>query len=872
MAFYLPKPTGSIFCGRTMWETAPDDLVNGFIQHKLGIGTYKKGKYIGKHFKSELILMENYAANRTSPNVYENTYTLPSSGWGRIEPKGHLSLSVMNQQTRHSLCVGKYVDFDMVNCQVEILRQKAISAGLGSKIPRLIEYCDAPKEIRLKVVDFHKLEPYYDSVVDDYPWQPKDQAKNLMIALAFGGSYDKWKDKFKVGSDRMGFVDEIQKELEMLSKRIYAENPEMVADLMKKPDWSKKSDKARARSAMATWCQTLEHLCQEKVAWEVILKYGLNLNWTVPSQDGFMLLEDDVVKYLPEDHTELLEFMKASCEKELGLSMTWSVKEFDNPLPNGIPKFVEALTVDEKRKRVLDKVLDEPVKQMIKSFNPKASTKLCFADSDFGEAFVGLYADNYCFCNGIIYHFNGVYWEADNKNHTHIQLFINTVFCLEMKRWIKDKISGCLRGQAEDDATDDESGANDKHMAFWSRLNIYVGEYLKAQRSNELLIKMICSKICNDRQEWDLNPHIFVFENCVFNLLTGKEETPNPKHFMTSCCGWAYNKNYKCDDKLDKLLESIFKDKTVRDYILAAFASGLTGIQNRSVYIFTGVGGNGKSLIDEFFLYMLGEYGYVLPKTFLTQPFKDGANPEAMNLHNKRSVIVSEPDASKNICCSSLKAMSGDAVISSRQLYGAVEKVIIRATNFIECNTAPNLDEMNDAMTDRLGEGVIEFPACFVKQSVYNAMTEEDQAKVGIQNAWYKTDEFKDGYKQELFNTLLPFVTAKVPVPQSVVKASRIYLSKSDMLYDWFVDNYDPVEGEAVKVRSLYTFFRNSTSFTWNKAQKEMFATEKKFVECVRKNVFMRKLVKDRNEYYGAIQLSSLSICGWREKVRGEDE
>ena len=137
MAFYLPKPTGSIFCGRTMWETAPDDLVDGFIQHKLGIGTYKKGKYIGTHFKSELILMENYAANRISPNVYENTYSLCISGWGRIEPKGHLSLSVMNQQTRHSLCVGKYVDFDMVNCQVEILRQKAISAGLGSKIPRL---------------------------------------------------------------------------------------------------------------------------------------------------------------------------------------------------------------------------------------------------------------------------------------------------------------------------------------------------------------------------------------------------------------------------------------------------------------------------------------------------------------------------------------------------------------------------------------------------------------------------------------------------------------------------------------------------------------------------------------------------------------
>ncbi len=521
---------------------------------------------------------------------------------------------------------------------------------------------------------------------------------------------------------------------------------------------------------------------------------------------------------------------------------------------------------------ICDHESNEAIKMLLSIFNPKAPTRVCFTDSVFGQLFKALYGDKFVYCCDIIYHFNDVYWEADNKKHTNIQHFINTTFITDLKRWIRGKITYYASKNSEDTETEENSN-DDKYLVFWTKLNLYVTEYLQTQKATEQLIKMVCSKICNDSQKWDLNPYMFVFKNCVFDLKEGKVATPNPADFMTTCCGWDYDFNYECDDKLLKLVTSIQPVQDVRDYLLQAYSTGMVGIQNRNVFIFTGTGGNGKSVLDELLFAMLGGYSYTLPKAFLTQPFKEGANPEVINLHNKRAVIVSEPDANKNIVCSSLKAMSGDSKISSRRLYGDIETINITATNFIECNTAPDLDEMNDAMTDRLGEGVINFNSKFVKQSVWDSATDEERASwAGIQDLYYKSDDFKTAYRQCFFDMLVPYVMKTIKVPASVVASSSVYLTKSDPIYPFLLEHYEKADGSVIKVKELHSKFVQQNGYNWTKQQKEKFGSIRKFEDAVKQNVFMRKLIKDRKEYYGAIQLSALSICGWKEKEEEIEE
>ena len=516
---------------------------------------------------------------------------------------------------------------------------------------------------------------------------------------------------------------------------------------------------------------------------------------------------------------------------------------------------------------IIDKCVEEEQKLLWCDFNVKVPRLTCFTDVAFADIFTGLYSDKFRFTNGFIYHFNGIYWERDNKHHSNIHQFIDTVFYKDVKKWILGKITYWTKRAGE---TEDEDNTN-KGIAFWGKVSICVKDYMKSQKHKAEMIKAICSKICNDKQQWDLNPYIFVFKNCVFDLKLGKKVEPNPTDFMATCCGWDYDENYK-DTELVKVIDTIQRDKGVRDYLMKAYYSCMVGIQSRNVYIFTGTGGNGKSVLDELLMSMLGDYGYALPKTFLTQPFKDGANPEAIALHNKRCVLVSEPDANKNICCSSLKALSGDCKISSRKLYGDIESVNIVATNIVECNTPPNLDEMNDAMSDRLGEGVIDFNSKFVKQSVYDAMDEEERVGVGVRNAYYKTDEFKEQNRQSLFNLLLGYRSINVDVPDIVVKSSKVYLAKSDLFYDWFIDNYELDKECVCKVKDIYYAFKNDMGYNMSKNDKEKYGTEKKFISALGSNIFVRKYMKQKDDYYNTIQLKCNSLVGWKEKEQEKED
>ena len=66
------------------------------------------------------------------------------------------------------------------------------------------------------------------------------------------------------------------------------------------------------------------------------------------------------------------------------------------------------------------------------------------------------------------------------------------------------------------------------------------------------------------------------------------------------------------------MLNQIFPDKDVKEYVLLLFASFLSGsTKNEQFHIWYGGGANGKSLLIELFQECLGDYACVLPITLL---------------------------------------------------------------------------------------------------------------------------------------------------------------------------------------------------------------------------------------------------------------
>jgi len=181
----------------------------------------------------------------------------------------------------------------------------------------------------------------------------------------------------------------------------------------------------------------------------------------------------------------------------------------------------------------------------------------------------------------------------------------------------------------------------------------------------------------------------------------------------------------------------------VVDYLLEVLSTGLTGLQIQKVFILTGAGGNGKSVIVDLLMEMLGQYGYLLPQGFISEPIKEGGNPAAFNLGGKRTVITSEPDEKAGLCASNITSLTGDTTLSVRTLYSSKCGIELTLTFLMVCNEKPKFDESNDAIRRRVEGGVIPFTKSFVSQEYYDGASDDERKHLRIGNGKYQTREWR---------------------------------------------------------------------------------------------------------------------------------
>jgi phage/plasmid-associated DNA primase len=334
---------------------------------------------------------------------------------------------------------------------------------------------------------------------------------------------------------------------------------------------------------------------------------------------------------------------------------------------------------------------------------------------------------------------------------------------------------------------------------------------------------------------------------------------------------------------LNNLINIILPVESVKHYILSVFATGLTGVQIENIFIYTGDGGNGKSLLNLLFLDTLGnQYGYNLPSIILQSALKTGANPELANLHKKRYVVAQEPDHNKKICMSAVKEITGGKKINARALYSSKMDVLLCLSLCIECNQKPLLDEVLDAVIRRLR--VVPFITKSVEQAEYDALPEDERVNVNVKNTYYKSIEFQEKFKQAFFEILKPYAKAfyenncELPdVPAECAKENRDYLAVSDDLFSWFNDVFEPLQKEElggntdkpIPLTDIYKSFSNGEFYlSLPKIEKRKY-NRKGFLETFEKNIFLRKAIKRRNARYNNKQVSSDCIVGW--KLRTDD-
>lgn len=881
LAKTIPLSRASIFDGIVLYEPIDAALLNKCINCDLLSDKYDDPLKT-KYFENEKTHLENYSRN-INKNLARVEYKR-TKGYdiGRFNPSGSLGLHSIRKSTRHTLVNGLMRDIDIENAHNQFLVQILAYNKYDGEYDMLIDYCDKRDKWRTEIINawdlknnkYAKLKPTEKSYAT-----PKEIAKNLVIRLLYGGSVDKWLNAWGIeGGTCPSKIQVLVTQISQIQLWICENNPDLY-ELCKKKNNEKKKDYNHAGTTAAWFLQEKECIVLETMYKFLLEKECIKNDICSLCNDGIMI-ED---KYY---YPELLEELNVAVLKETGFNL----KFVEKPLTDGYEDIIDKhLIFDLWKKQITDGL--------------------------YADYFKMLYYKDFCYRHGFLYTYNGVYWEKDenkkliplssridNQFRTHI---IKSAFNVRKKivadreTYTENKFLDKKDKKMDKDAVlvmlydkwspriDIPDSCEDKVLYLLDKLisavNGYIGsidDYLRQVKTRDKLVKDCCRVLNSDWVEFDANEYLLAFENKIYNLEVGKWINPRYDQYISFTTGWkwvnGYNSRYK--EELQRLLKQIFPQKDIRDIYLEILSTGLYGKTIQHFFVAKGVGGNGKSVINSLMMKCVGNYGYKLPSSAVSQTIKEGANPAIANLNNKRFVLFQEPDKAKKICCSTIKEMTGDKELNCRTLYSTDTLTRLKLSLLGEFNDLPALDESGDAISRRLM--VIAFVSMFLTQNRYDMLTDEEKAsgKYFLANPYYTSDAFQDQFKQALMEILMDsFKTFQkrnyiFHQPKAVVKEAEEYMKYSDDLFGWFSDKFIKDEKSITPFKEVWDKFSDSSYYNnMNKQEKRRY-NQKLLKSNLCNNQFLKDIFKKKGCSYKGKPVTADSIVGWRAKSWNDDD
>ncbi len=365
-----------------------------------------------------------------------------------------------------------------------------------------------------------------------------------------------------------------------------------------------------------------------------------------------------------------------------------------------------------------------------------------------------------------------------------------------------------------------------------------------------------------DNVEFDVSlPYVVCFNNKAFDVKTGKEYVVKKTDYITFSTGYDYVKpTDKEKATISSIFDTIFPNEEIKKTYVSILWSGLTGIHKERFFMANGCGRNGKGVLNEFMLKMLGgDYSYGGNIITLTKPLISGANPEIANMNKKRFIKFEEPNDTDCLQLGNIKKLTGEGQINARLNYSNDTTTKLDLTLVFECNKKPNVNgKIDEAIIDRFVDVLF--------QSYFTS--DEEQLKTNP-NAKPKNEAFKDADFQErhrcaLFDYIVKYGEKELYIAQCVKNRTRDYLLDNDELFSWFIENYEKDTDNILKVKDVLQEYKSSELYSnMSKAQKRQ-CNDKNFRQMIETNIELRKYFLDRKKIDGKDYRNIL--LGWIKK------
>jgi len=894
------SPSQNCLDGITLYEPIDENILDKLINSKLLKDNFNN-PFSSTFFSTEKQQLLKYKSIIKDGKAIVN-YNRSKNPYGRSNPDGALGLYSIRREIRHTLAKTRFTEVD-ISCahptfMVQILQ--ANKDDIKCSFKYLEDYVNNRDEWLKFIMDNFGVD--------------RDTAKNLPLIILFGGGIKTWVKKNTIPDTKTGKINlDITK-----VNRKYVENgiikePKRIKNLTEEfkdiaklvsnnnPDLCEQVEKIKLEQGKikgtynfnGSVCSFFLQEIEIRIL-EIIFKYSVDNRYikddiAVLCADGLMI----ETKYY--DPKLLTEFSKI-IEEETGFKLIFTTKEMNQG-------YLEKEKPNDKL-CILDKNL------CFDLYNPQFTTGL------LADYFKVMFSNKFINVDDKVYMFNGIYWVQEDAKLSNLHNFVDSVYHAHLNKYICDliapntneiaKLSSILaelkmtlnynRGNDGEDITNIENKIDDiekdikqleetknTYEKFKTNLNSLRNIYTRTGFVNE-----ICNKIVNQNIKFDDDPYMLAFNNKIYNLKTHKflnnDDVAYDLYIKTTTgYNWVNFYNQSKVEKLEKLIESILTDKEVRDYYLCALSTGLFGEQVENLFVATGGGGNGKSLLNGLMLKAMGNYGYKLPASVLLNEIKPGGDPQVAHLDKKRFVLSQEPGGRKKACMSTIKELTGDKTMNSRLLHSNKCGINLCLTLFMECNELPKLDEVNDAVQRRIR--AILFGSKFLPADIFD--TYEDKTGVFLGNDEYKSDEFQNDFRQALIIILMKQWKVyldnnkKLPtLPEKCKKLTADYLAVSDDIYEWFSQFYEKkVEINEKKepinfidISNIWNKFYYSAFFNNLPKSDKRNYNEKRFRDKIADNLFLKPYFKDRKKVYiNGEQNSKPLLINWVEKIDDEN-
>ncbi len=374
---------------------------------------------------------------------------------------------------------------------------------------------------------------------------------------------------------------------------------------------------------------------------------------------------------------------------------------------------------------------------------------------------------------------NGQFWERDTLGVAY-QACEEVANCyLEERSRIGQKISNAAR-----DGNKDEQRRMEK---IKSKIDKRLDRIRSTPGRSKILTIASQGKqsLAITGDQLDANPYLLACQNGVLDLRTGGLRQGRREDYLSiaSPCEWkGIDAEAPAWDKA--LLEIFNQDQEMVNFMQRVFGCSLIGSHlEDAIFVLSGSGRNGKTLLVETIRWILGDLAGPIPSELLLDQGKSrssaGPSPDVMRLKGLRMAIGTETDEGRKISPAQVKWLTGgDTLLGRNPNDKYFTEFNPTHTLFLLTNNKPHAPADDFAFWERLY--LIPFELSFV-----NREPEEKHERRQDRTLKSKFHEEASGILAWIVRGCLQYQQQGLAPPSKVKAAVEEYRQEEDIVGDW---------------------------------------------------------------------------------------